>query len=68
MTTDDLRPGHYVELDHQTRVIRRIIPHPAGRAAEWVGGGATTLRRIASEGRVIPTPLRNPDARLQLAD
>lgn len=68
MTTNDLRPGHYVELDHQTRVIRKIIHHPAGKAVEFVAGGFATMKRIAAEGRVIPTPLRNPDARLALTD
>lgn len=68
MTTADLRPGHYVELDNQTRVVRRIIQHPAGKAVEWVAGGVSTMKRIAADGRVILAPLRNPDARLQLAD
>lgn len=68
MTTSDLRPGHWVELDNQTRVVRRIIPHPAGNAVEWIAGGSATAQRVAREGRIIPQPLRNPDARLALAD
>lgn len=68
MTTADLRPGDYVDLDQQTRVIRRIIPHPAGNAVEWIGGGSATLQRIATEGSLVPAPLRHPDARLHLTD
>lgn len=68
MTTADLRPGNWIELDNQTRIIRKIINHPAGRLVEWVGGGRSSFLTIARHGRVIPTPLRNPDARLQLTD
>lgn len=69
MTTAELRVGDYVEFDDGPRVIRRVISHPAGRAFEWVGGGAATAKQIAARaGRLIPAPLRAPGTTVAVTD